>query len=231
MIMENDWTVTCNRYVAFLDIMGFKDMVARMAHAEVYEMMKKIDKSRKHVESVDWLKTKSFLAKSTTYSDSIIVYSKDESYEAFDFLVSTVAGQTNYLFLEGVPHKGALAFGMITLDSENSIYFGQPLIDAYLLQEEINFYGILMHASVEQELATKSKKMPAFTKQYLCPLKSGNANHYTIYPMHAKQKDDPKYGAGYTKLIDSINKLRFKTSGHLRKYIDNTEAYLKSIIK
>jgi hypothetical protein len=231
MNMENDWTVTCNRYVAFLDIMGFKDMVTRMTHDEVYEMMKKIDKSRKHVENVDWLKTKLFLAKSTTYSDSIIVYSKDESYEAFDFLVSTVAGLTNYLFLEGVPHKGALAFGMMTLDTENSIYFGQPLIDAYILQEEINFYGVLMHASVEQELSTKTKKMPMFTKHYLCPLKSGNANHYTIYPLYATQKNSPKYEADYTKLIDSINKLRLKTSGHLRKYIDNTEIYLKGLSK
>lgn len=230
MTIENDWAITCSRYVAFIDIMGFKDMVARMQHNEVYEMMKKIDRSRKHVEKVDWLKTKSLLAKSTTYSDSIIVYSKDDSYEALDFLISTVAGLTNYLFIEGVPHKGALAFGIMTLDTENSIFFGQPLIDAYLLQEEINFYGVLIHATVEQELVNSKKKMPPFTHRHLCPLKSGSAQHATIYPMHARLKDHEEFGEDYLKLIESVENLRLKTSGHLRKYIDNTEAYLKTLI-
>jgi len=228
--MEKDWSVTCKRYVAFIDIMGFKDMVARMAHNDIYEMMKKIDKSRKLAENIDWLKNNSLLAKSTTYSDSIIVYSKDESYEAFDFLVSTVAGLANRLFVEGIPHKGSIAFGIMTLDIENSIYFGQPLIDAYLLQEEINFYGILLHSSVEQEIAFKNSKMPLFTEEYLCPLKSGNATHFTVYPIHAKSKDRPKFETQYVELIDSIKKFRLRTSGHLRKYIDNTEAYLKTLV-
>lgn len=227
--MDKDWLVTCKRYVAFIDIMGFKDMVARMAHNDIYEMMKKIEKSRRLAENVDWLANKTLLAKSTTYSDSIIVYSKDESYAAFDFLVSTVAGLANSLFVEGIPHKGSIAFGLMTLDTENSIYFGQPLIDAYLLQEEINFYGILIHSSVEQELSLKKSKMPLFTKEYLCPLKSGNANHFTVFPIHANSKGRPEYEAQYVKLNDSIKKFRLRTSGHLRKYIDNTEAYLKAL--
>lgn len=230
MKTENDWPVTTHRYVAYIDIMGFKDMITRLSHNEVYEMMKKIDDIKNHMESVDWVESNSKLVKTTTYSDSIIVYSKDSSYESFDFLVSTISGLTNNLFVEGIPFKGAFAFGMMTLDTEKSIFFGQPLIDAYLLQEEIYFYGVLFHATVETEIENNNLNWPPFIEPYLCNLKAGTANHRTIYPLYAKQKDDEKYNKNYEELIKGINKLRLKTSGHLRQYIDNTEKYLSHIL-
>jgi len=225
-----DWNITANRFVVFIDIMGFKDLVARSTHDEIYTQMKRIDEKIKHVQEVDWLKDfKKNLVHSTTYSDSIILYSKDETFEAFDFLVSTTAGLINYLFLEGVPFKGAMAFGTMTLDTQKSIFFGQPLIDAYLLQEEINFYGILFHSSVDKNLEVNKKEWPPFTSLYLCDLKAGSAKHMTIYPMHARQKDDEEYGEQYLELLNAVNKLRYNTSGHLRKYIDNTEKYLLEV--
>jgi hypothetical protein len=33
----------------------------------------------------------------------------------------------------------------MTLDYEKSIFFGQPLVDAFLLQDELKFYGIVVH--------------------------------------------------------------------------------------
>ena len=225
--MSNEWEVTCNRYVAFIDIMGFKDMVMRMPHDDVYQLMLKINGHRKFSESVDWHDNKIYLAKSTTYSDSIIVYSKDDSFDSLDFLISTVASLSNYLFTEAIPHKGAVAFGRLTLDLPNSIFFGQPLIDAYLLQEEVKYYGILFHASADREIADKKHYIPIFTYKYLCPLKNGNANHDTIYPFYARLKDINKIS--FDDLMAGIQKLKFQTSGHLRKYIDNTEAYLESV--
>lgn len=39
----NNWQITTNRFVGFIDIMGFKDMVARSSHEDIYDMMKKIN--------------------------------------------------------------------------------------------------------------------------------------------------------------------------------------------
>ena len=228
---ETTWEITAKRYVVFIDIMGFKDMVARMSHDDVYDLMKRIDKIKKHVESVEWIKEKIGYVKTTTYSDSIILYSRDDSYDAFDFLVSTTAGLINYLFIEGIPFKGAIAFGTLTLDTERSIFFGQPLIDAYLLQEEIYFYGILFHSSVEKELQDKKGKFPPFTGMHMCSLKNGTAKHMTIYPLHTRVKENDKFNSAHEALINAVEKLRLKTSGHLRKYIDNTEVYLNEINK
>jgi hypothetical protein len=225
----NNWEITTDRYVVYIDIMGFKDMVARTPHIEIYELMKRIDEIKKHVESVKWIKDREGLVKTTTYSDSIILYSKDDNYESFDFLVSTTAGLMHYLFIEGIPFKGAVAFGTMTLDSEKSIFFGQPLIDAYLLQDELYYYGVVFHATAESKIENLGHDWPPFTSQYPCDFKGGSTKHMAIYPLYTKQKEDGEYYDKYLKFEKAVNSLRLKTSGTLRKYIDNTERFILNL--
>lgn len=90
------------RYVAFIDIMGFKDMVLRNTHDYIYEMMKKIQASTKFSASVEWGGQKD-LIKTTTYSDSIMIYSKDNSAESLDSFISTISSLTHDLFVDGIP--------------------------------------------------------------------------------------------------------------------------------
>lgn len=225
---ETAWPITCSRYVAYIDIMGFKDMVARTSHNDIYNMMKKIENSKTKHENILWGNVSSKLVTTTTYSDSIMIYSKDESNDSLHSLICTVAGLTYDLFIAGIPHKGSIAFGLMTLDKENSIFFGQPLIDAYRLQEELLFYGIIIHASAELNMINNKYDM-IFIIDYLCPLKNGSPNHLTVCPIFIAPPIDPQWQKHIEALFDSIKKLRYRTSGHLRKYIDNTELYLNSI--
>lgn len=226
---ESDWAITANRYVAYFDIMGFKDMVLRISHDEVYKMMKKIDENIKEKASINWKGQTSKIIKTTNYSDSIIIYSKDDTKISLSSFICTVSAFTNDLLTEGIPHRGAVAFGKMTLDDVNSIFFGQPLIDAYLLQEELEFYGVIAHATIENEIEEKHKtdKIP-FMRNYLCNLKKGNSLHLTIIPAFLIVAS-PKAQIFSEDLLASCRKMRLKTSGHLRKYIDNTELYLKTI--
>jgi hypothetical protein len=227
--IENVWAPTANRFVGYIDIMGFKNMVETISHDEVHQMMITLNDKRKLVESIDWKGLNINLIKTTTYSDSLIIYSKDESYESFRYMVSTLAGLTDELLLEKIPHKGALAFGLMTLDEINSIFFGKPLIDAFLLQEQIYFYGILMHGSAEKEYL-KYKATP-WVHDYPCKLKNGVAKHLTIYPMSAVQSKQVEDVKDFANLIKSINDFRLQTSGHLRAYIDNTLDFVTEIHK
>jgi len=70
-----------------------------------------------------------------------------------------------------------------------------------------------------------------FIRNYFCPFKNGSAWNLTIEPMFAKYyaSEDLKQNENCKALFESIKKLRYKTSGHLRKYIDNTESYLNEI--
>ena len=226
----DDWAVTTNRYVAYIDIMGFKEMVLRSTHDEVYQMMKKIEDVKKLNQNIEWTNAKRNLVKSTNYSDSIIIYSKDDSPQSLDSLIFTVSGITNDLFEEGIPHKGAIAFGTMTLDYDKSIFFGQPLIDAYLLEEELYFYGVIIHATAEKNINDKKQDIPCIL-EYLCPLKNGSSKHLTIFPLFSDTDLSIESNKLSNKILEAIKHMRYKTSGHLRKYIDNTEAYLKKVIK
>jgi hypothetical protein len=225
--IKDEWDPTANRFVAYIDIMGFKDMVAKLKHEEIYNIMKRINERRKFNEKIIWLGEDKKLVRTTFYSDSIMIYSKDKSVDSFHELAIVVSAFTSDLFTEGIPHKGAIAFGEMTLDNDKSIFFGQPLIDAYLLQEELYFYGIIIHASAEKEIEKNpDSDGKRFTKNYLCPLKpNGNANHLTIFPLYSQDNSESEI------LLLSIKKLRFNTSGILRKYIDNTESYLNFVKK
>lgn len=239
---EKEWKETINRYVGYIDIMGFKDLVIRSTHNEIYKMMKKIELNRKKNVEINWgysgdnsEEAIPELVKTTNYSDSIIIYSKDDSYDSLYSFLCVVAGLSSDLFMEGIPHKGAFAFGTMTLDITNSIFFGQPLIDAYLLEGELNFYGVVGHATAEKEINThQENKQLVFLKDYLCPFKNGSSIHLTIYPLYShpssnNQPADATFRKHQKALLDAIKKLRYGTSGYLRKYVDNTEQYLKFV--
>jgi hypothetical protein len=81
--MENtpagsNWDITANRYVAYCDIIGFKDIVSRSPHDEIYELMKNINAQLRLTSTIEWFEKSTELIKTTTYSDSIIIYSKDD---------------------------------------------------------------------------------------------------------------------------------------------------------
>ena len=222
----NNWEITTNRFVGFIDIMGFKDMVARSSHEEIYVMMKKINDFQKFSTSIKWNinEENPQLVKTTTYSDSIMVYSLDGSNESLNSFICTISALIHDLFAEGIPFKGSIAYGMMTIDMERSIFFGQPLIDSYLLQEEMKFYGIIVHGTA-QRIIENSTGIP-FYIPYLCPLKNGNSVHLTIAPIYWTVKG---YEDRNRKLTNSLRKMRYKTSGSIRKYIDLTEEYLEII--
>ena len=211
--------------------MGFKDLVLRLNHLEVYEILNKFRHYKNFNESIEWGGYEDKLVTTTTYSDSIIIYSKDDSFASLEAFSCTISGLIEDLFFQNIPFKGAVAFGPMTLDTQRSIFFGQPLIDSYLLQEELNFYGIIVHATAEKEISQHAQKIRTlFLMKYLCPLKGGSSYHLTIYPMCIDPFDDAKVTEeDYNKLFNSVDNFRHMTSGHLRKYIDNTEVYLKYV--
>jgi hypothetical protein len=221
------WDITANRFVGFIDIMGFKDLVARNSHDSIYKMMLKTTDAVRANQSVFGVDYESdnydMNIIMMTYSDSIMIYSKDDSSSSLENFIGAISSLAEDLFIEEIPHKGAVAHGTMTLDFGKSIFFGQPLIDAYLLQEELSFYGIVIHATAEYKGGLKNDES---VYEYLCPFKSGIGKHLTILP--STFVNDPYDVKEFKKLMKSVSRLGRKTSGSLRKYIDNTEKYLDS---
>ena len=227
---KNDWEVIAMRYVAYIDIMGFKDMVARKEPFEIYNILEDAITVTNNALKAQ-LTVKSNLTQFTTFSDSILIFSKDDSFDSLYSIIFNVSTITSNLLVKGIPHKGAIAYGNMAIDFKKSIFFGQPLIDCYYLQDELLFYGIIVHGSIEEKIETilDAKKQPylkSLIRDYKCPLKSGIPNHLTIFPMYARL-DSENFQAGKKQIEESLKKFRFETSGQLRKYVDNTVTYIK----
>ena len=115
----------------------------------------------------------------------------------------------------GFALKGAIAQGPLTFDAGTGIYFGLPIVDAYLLEEELKFYGVAFHHSVEPLIEDYIKQPPQRDYQPLyapieackLPLKSGN-----------------DYSKRLSTLVTNIGKT---VSGAPRIYIDNTLNFFK----
>jgi hypothetical protein len=228
---ESEWEITNRRFITVLDIMGFKDYIARTKHESVYNTMKKLsDFKHSSDEMVGCLYDKSFIF-ITSFSDSIFIFSKDNSKDSLE----AISYETSFILAKAakdrIPMKGAMAEGLLTVDKSEQIYFGQALIDAHLLQEnEVNYYGVVCHNSVEifiekYQTQLKSDPITSHFKEILTPLKSGNINHTNlIWFNYINLGHDIE-----VPFREVIKGFKTMTSGNPRKYIDNTEAVFRLV--
>ena len=188
-----------NRFVVFLDIMGFKDRVARNSADELYKELTDFNKDiTTIINSTFVVKTKEenkqednseakLISKKeieegillAQFSDSIVLFSSDNSAKSLKTITEVAAKIMQHAINreKPIPLKGALAEGHITCDMSKQLFFGQSLIDAYLLEENILFYGIAVHHTAEASvLALKSD----LYKNAKIPLKSGGIEHLML---------------------------------------------------
>jgi hypothetical protein len=229
---ETQWEPTEERFVALLDVMGFKDYIARTEHEVVYNTMKTLsDAKLRSITLTDALYDDSTLF-TTSFSDSIIIFSKDNTKESLEAISYATAFILAEAAKDSIPMKGAMAEGLLTVDTKKQIYLGQPLIDAHLLHDkEVNYYGVVCHNSMEkfiEDYRTQSHAISSLFKEISTPLKSGNISHINLnwfnYIRQPKNRGVVDFKTTFKEIIKGF---KTKTSGNPRKYIDNTEAVFR----
>lgn len=228
---NNQWIKTDYRFVVLFDIMGFKDMVQRNSHKEILKKLTILKETIGLLESVsatnnaEIAKTKIShqQTRSITFSDSIIMFSKGAELEdAAKILVDSYVILKKALDNE-IPIKGSISFGEITVNFEDSLFFGQPIIDAYLLHEEFQMYNVIVDHHFETKLKVygEHQLFSEVLTKHKTSLKSGKVNHTILMPQYKKNVQEQ---------IDSLNKLYASVSGKPRIYIDNSIEFLESIL-
>ncbi|WP_338374998.1 hypothetical protein [Dysgonomonas capnocytophagoides] len=231
------WIPQCNRFVAFIDILGFKDRVMRSSISEVSELLLKMNKFLEN--SLDLGRDRGFnlmnerreekepdnILRFTTFSDSIVIFSKDDSEIAFSFFCQKITQFIEECLKNEIPLKGAIAHGEIYVNQSKLLYCGQPLIDAYLLEEELQYMGIITHHSIDKYIKdlTQDKEDKAYSvilPQVKTPLKGGKLEHRNLYCFFGQSDDETE------KILE---KFRTTSSGIARKYVDNSIEVFKAI--
>lgn len=209
---------TQKRFIAFLDIMGFKDRVARREHEEI---LSELEEFQSKISQYVSYQEKSEI-QIALFSDSILIYSKDDSEDSLKSISQITKHVMMYAIQQQIPIplKGAIAAGMMTCNQTKQLYFGQALIDAYLLQESTKYYGIIAHHTAEKYI--KDYKNDSF-RDINAPLKSGIISHYELnwYDVELQNIENQK------TLNECFAQLRLTVSDEPRKYIDNTMKVIK----
>ncbi|MBQ3189769.1 hypothetical protein [Alistipes shahii] len=232
MAENHKWNENGDHLVLFMDIMGFKDRVTRMEHQDLLNKM--IEFKEKNDRLKPLLQDKNGeLLRMVQFSDSIIIASLDDSKSALNRIVKAGVVLMQNALETGFALKGAITKGPLTFDSELGIYFGLPLVDAYLLEEELKFYGVAFHHSVE-ELIQQYKERPLIrggreqylpVSEYQIHLKSGRSLHFCIL-YHKLTRLLAK--GDYSVTLNRHLKLFSRTvSGSPKIYIDNTRNFLE----
>jgi hypothetical protein len=218
---------TANRFIAYFDIMGFKDLIYRTDHSTVSDLMRRMS------DAVAMLKqwedghlkkntrgrkkeTEKGIVLPVLFSDSVLFVSRaDTVFDARKTVFVTSVFLRN-VFSHSIPVKGALAYGMFTADFATSKFFGRPLVDAYLLAEETDFYGAVLHHSFEKYLHDLGEELPeTILKRKRVPMKGGLVTHSFIdWRFH------PGNGEGLIEY--SLESFYRSVSGNARRYVDNT---------
>lgn len=226
---NTDWSEDKERYILYADLMGFKERVRNTKHDKLKEDLKAFKK--KLLSGLSPLQIGNHL-KVVQYSDSILIVDNDTNQDGFNRISKAAALLMHTALEQKFPLKGALAKGLLTFDHDSQLYFGQPLIDAYLLHDELQFYGIIAHHTIEQDIKNSTYQHTVSGKV--------RQNPYIYSPIHLKKSRTAHYHLAYnlintarqcpyditTKCHEWLDKIEETVSGNPRIYVDNTRKIL-----
>jgi len=139
----SEWTAAGRRYIGFFDHMGFKNTVDayKGKYNDLHDILRDIQQKildtekiatrqsskDKYKTSIAQIDTPSGLLKCFQFSDAIMIATRDDSQESYSALI--------------------LASIMLFV---RMLEDGQPIIDAYLLEEAQQWYGVVFDASTQK---------------------------------------------------------------------------------
>lgn len=223
-------------YVLYADIMGFKERVMRTEHQDLEEELEELKSKLDNWLSPFLEKVETF--KVSMFSDSVLIVDENTK-EGFNRISKAGIGLMHVALEASFALKGAISKGLFSYKEEKQLFFGRALVDAFLLQEQIHYYGIVAHHSVEEDIKKhangwkeKGNGNRKGINPYVLspiPLKNGNTTHYHLaYNLISEKRETGKNVDNMHKSIISwLEKIRGTVSGAPRIYVDKTLQVLK----
>lgn len=216
-----------SKFVLYLDIMGFKERVTKVEISELEKQLRVFKTKNKQLKPLlekSNTNPKETLIDMAQFSDSIVLVTVGDTLDDLNRICKAAVILMQTGLETGFALRGAMAKGEMIFDKENQLFFGKALVDAYLLEEELCYYGIVFHESMEDKVI-KIGKSSKF-KKYIpiedidIPLKKGKSKHYHI-AWHKMNKNLDK-GNMSDEAIEWLRNMRKTVSGNPRVYLDNT---------
>ena len=147
-------------YVAFLDILGFKDLVFSGKKSTIENYFGIVDAAIQHLKSISNKQDIKYI----TISDSIILSvehgkDKNENFKRLQNLCIAVGLIQSSLALKNIWLRGGISSGEAFFDQDEYQVVGRAYIDAYLLEQQTALYPrIVIDGKIIQEFEHKTAK-------------------------------------------------------------------------
>lgn len=145
------------RWFCYLDLLGFTSLVKNQKIEEVIPLYQNVIE---HLTEHAQLKKRSGLIYSW-FSDTFIIYSKDDSEKEFAYVEHVGRLFFQKLILHRIPVCAALTHGALYSQSRMNIFVGPALIDAYNYAENQDWLGFVLTPTVFERLKDTSLALAA----------------------------------------------------------------------
>ena len=134
------------RWVGYFDLMGVKQLNKTKNHISIFVAIS---------DAIEKLKERTTAwsnVRHAWFSDTFIVYSKDDTVESIDAIDNISRWFCYFLITGNIPVRGAISCDSFYADSDNGLFFGEALIEAYEYGEAQDWIGFLLCPSAEERL-------------------------------------------------------------------------------
>ncbi|MFC4213349.1 hypothetical protein ACFOWA_19310 [Pedobacter lithocola] len=217
-----------NQFVAFLDVMGFSNLVSQ-------NNLEQLDRYFFHVNDIlRGLKETNSKIDFLSISDSIIIVSPDGAF-GLKQIIQTIKKIQLRLLQKKILLRGALAYGPVFFDNTNNILVGKGYIKAYKLESQAIYPRVIVDPSI---VALLGEDRTIFIKtlnkdENLIYKNSGTSliKDDAIFINYSEILDDGKIHRTVKDVYDMIKNNLYADQSIFEKYIWIKSYYLESLKK
>lgn len=168
------------KYVAFLDILGFKNKLKQLGHTAAKQYISDF-LSTVHKE---WKLLQPKLVEGCIVSDSFIMYTRNTTKSALEELLTVIDRickkefSDNKILIRGAIAKGEFEM-MPTMELSNlskHLMVGQAYVDAYMLEDTVKVAGVLLTEDVNSDICEMDSTIECIEEKT-----SGKSNYIMRY--------------------------------------------------
>jgi len=232
-----------HRYVAMVDILGFKRLVKTTS---VHDIVGRIDGLLRYIQSAAVLMGASVVSKNKSsdkniglfkfnemhFSDTIFLWTniikepdaRRANVEGGVF-ISLIARLVSRAFLADIPLRVGIGFGECYIDPQRKIFVGNPIVDAHEVESIQEWIGGALHPNVPTPIVAGTGAII----DYKIPVKVQSKTHLTKALKWPDFTDSPHEDVATIKKINSM--FDKKLPSDAKGKIENTKVFVHEMLE
>ena len=143
-----------NKYLLYLDILGFADLVKRLESKQIYKILNTAIMTLNTSESQ--YRQSKIKYRSICFSDTILLWPEESTVDVFHHLTYLSGLLFTNLLAQGIPVRGTIVYGDFNVMNDDAkdheLFWGEALINAYNIEKKEKWIGIVICPTAIREI-------------------------------------------------------------------------------